>query len=57
MPAACSLSPMETLHTASGRAGLRLWQPRTFAIAIAGCKAGVGQEGCGRFPSLAEIIV
>jgi len=57
VPAARSLSPMKTLHACSGRAGSRPVQSRTFAIAIADCKAGAGQEGCGRFPSLAEIIV
>lgn len=36
---------METPHAVCGRAGSRPSQPRTFAVAIAGWDAGVGQGG------------
>ncbi|WP_194715847.1 hypothetical protein [Noviherbaspirillum soli] len=57
VPAARSLSPMETLRAGSGRLRSQPLQNKGFAIAMAGRSAGVDQGWCGRFTSLAEIIL
>lgn len=49
VPAVCSLSPMATPQAGSGRPGSQPSESKTFAIVIAGCNAGVGQEGVRPF--------